>query len=214
METNIILKSGEGCVEEKKSRFIAALVSVATEEEAEAYIASVKKKYYDARHNCYAYIIGNNMEKKKCSDDGEPSGTAGRPMLEVLEKNNLTNALVVVTRYFGGTLLGTGGLLRAYQGAAIEAYRDAAISRKMAGRAFIINCPYPMLGKFERYAEGGKVHFLNRDYGENIIFKLLCEDKDYESAVADITEMSEGKISPENVENIEYAEDNGKIILL
>ena len=214
METNIILKSGEGCVEEKKSRFIAALVSVATEEEAETYIASVKKKYYDARHNCYAYIIGNNMEKKKCSDDGEPSGTAGRPMLEVLEKNNLTNALVVVTRYFGGTLLGTGGLLRAYQGAAIEAYKDATISRKMAGRAFIINCPYPMLGKFERYAEGDKVHFLNRDYGENIILKLLCEDKDYESVVADITEMSEGKISPENVENIEYAEDNGKIILL
>ncbi|MBO4213887.1 MAG: YigZ family protein [Lachnospiraceae bacterium] len=214
MDTYIILKNGTGEVVEKKSRFIANLVSVSSEEEAESYIASVRKQYYDARHNCYAYIIGNNMEKKKCSDDGEPSGTAGRPMLEVLEKNGLTNALIVVTRYFGGTLLGTGGLLRAYQGASIEAVKDAAIAMKCAGRAFIINCPYTMLGKFERYAESGIIHFLNREYGENISLKLLCNDGDYDKVTADITEMSEGKLAPGGVENVSYAQSEGKIILL
>jgi len=214
METSIILEKGQGEVVEKKSRFIATLVPVATEEEAESYIASVKKQYYDARHNCYAYIIGSNMEKKKCSDDGEPSGTAGRPMLEVLEKNGLTNALVVVTRYFGGTLLGTGGLLRAYQGAATEALKDATIAKKLTGRTFTIRCPYTMLGKMEHYAEGGKVHFLDREYGENIVLKMLCEEKDYENVKLDITEMSEGKIAPEDVTTTEYAASDGKIIIL
>ena len=214
MDINIILESGTGEVVEKKSRFIASLVPVSTEEEAEDYIAAVRKKYYDARHNCYAYIIGNNAEKKKCSDDGEPSGTAGRPMLEVLEKNDLTNALVVVTRYFGGTLLGTGGLLRAYQGAAIEAVNKAVISKKVAGRAFTVRCPYTMLGKFERYTENNNVYFLSREYGENILLKMLCATEEYDRVCADITEMSEGKLFPDNVESMFFAESDNKIIIL
>jgi len=214
MDTYIILESGTGEVVEKKSRFIASLVPVSTEEEAEDYIAMTRKKYYDARHNCYAYIIGNNAEKKKCSDDGEPSGTAGRPMLEVLEKNNLTNALIIVTRYFGGTLLGTGGLLRAYQGAAIEAVKNAVVSAKVAGRTFTIDCPYTMLGRFERYIENNNVYFLDREYGENILLKLICEEADYDRVCADITEMSEGRLSPDNVESVFFAKSDNKIILL
>lgn len=110
----LLLEGGEGEYEEKKSRFIATIRPVSSEEEATSFIAEMKKKYWDARHNCSAFIIGNRGELTRCSDDGEPSGTAGRPMLEVLNGSGIKNIAVVVTRYFGGTLLGTGGLVRAY----------------------------------------------------------------------------------------------------
>ena len=111
----ILLKGGEGEIVEKKSRFIATLFPVHSEEEAAAFIESMKKKYWDARHNCSAFVLGERAQVTRCSDDGEPSGTAGKPMLEVLLGAEVRNAAVVVTRYFGGTLLGTGGLGRAYR---------------------------------------------------------------------------------------------------
>ena len=106
---NIVLKNGTGEIEEKKSRFIAHVYNVSSDEEAEQYINAVKKKYWDARHNCSAFVIGDRQEISRCSDDGEPAQTAGRPMLDVLLKEEIHNVCVVVTRYFGGTLLGTGG---------------------------------------------------------------------------------------------------------
>ena len=110
----ILLKGGEGEIVEKKSRFIALTQPVKTEEEALAFIETVKKKYWDARHHCFAYCIGDQNQLQRCSDDGEPSQTAGRPMLEVILGVGVHNLCLVVTRYFGGTLLGTGGLFRAY----------------------------------------------------------------------------------------------------
>ena len=110
-----VYQGGQGEITEKKSRFIATVKEVVSEEEAAAFIAEMKKKYWDARHNCSAFVIGRNQELTRCSDDGEPSQTAGRPMLDVLLREGIYNAAVVVTRYFGGTLLGTGGLVRAYQ---------------------------------------------------------------------------------------------------
>ena len=110
----VLLSGGEGEIVEKKSRFISTIRKCETEEEAVAFIEEMKKKYWDARHNCSAFIIGSRGELTRCSDDGEPSGTAGRPMLEVLTGSGIRNIAVVVTRYFGGTLLGTGGLVRAY----------------------------------------------------------------------------------------------------
>lgn len=110
MEQNgykVVYQGGSGEIEEKKSRFIATVRPVESEEEAAAFIAEMKKKYWDARHNCSAFVIGRNQELTRCSDDGEPSGTAGRPMLDVLLREGIHNAAVVVTRYFGGTLLGT-----------------------------------------------------------------------------------------------------------
>ena len=104
----IVYEGGSGEIEEKKSRFIATVRPVGSEEEVTAFLAEMKKKYWDARHNCFAYVIGEKNELVRCSDDGEPSGTAGRPMLDVLLKEELHNVAVVVTRYFGGTLLGTG----------------------------------------------------------------------------------------------------------
>ena len=113
-------KSGTGEIVEKKSRFIANVFDITDEEMAISIINEVKKKYWDARHNCSAFVIGDNNEIQRFSDDGEPSGTAGKPMLEILLKSDVRNCLVVVTRYFGGTLLGTGGLIRAYQAATKE----------------------------------------------------------------------------------------------
>ena len=110
----VLLSGGEGEYVEKKSRFIATLRACESEEEAVRFIEEMKKKYWDARHNCSAFVIGSRAELTRCSDDGEPSGTAGRPMLEVLTGEGIRNAAVVVTRYFGGVLLGTGGLVRAY----------------------------------------------------------------------------------------------------
>ena len=114
-EIKMILEEGNGFYEEKKSRFLACIRPVKTQEEALAFIEEKKKQYWDARHNCSAYRIGTEQPVAHCSDDGEPSGTAGRPMLEVLTREGLTNVVAVVTRYFGGVLLGTGGLVRAYQ---------------------------------------------------------------------------------------------------
>ena len=116
----ILYREGTGELIEKKSRFIASFRSVKTEEEAQAFIEEMRKKYWDASHNCYAWVLGENGEGKRCSDDGEPSQTAGKPMLDVLEGEGIVNICVVVTRYFGGTLLGTGGLVRAYSGAVKE----------------------------------------------------------------------------------------------
>ena len=136
----VIYEGGSGEIEEKKSRFIANIAPVTTEEEAVAYINAMKKKYWDARHNCSAFIIGRNQELTRCSDDGEPSGTAGRPMLDVLLREGIRDVVVVVTRYFGGTLLGTGGLVRAYQGAVQEGLKNCTIIEKRPGYRICRKC--------------------------------------------------------------------------
>ena len=125
---------GEGEIVEKKSRFIATVRPVASEEEAVAFIAEMKKKYWDARHNCSAFVIGDRQELSRCSDDGEPAQTAGRPMLDVLLREEIHNVAVVVTRYFGGVLLGTGGLVRAYQGAVQAGLASSTIIDTAYGR--------------------------------------------------------------------------------
>ena len=122
-----VYRAGQGEITEKKSRFIATVQPVTTPEEALAFVAEKKKEYWDARHNCYAYVTGKNQEQMRCSDDGEPSGTAGRPILDVLLREQIHDAVIVVTRYFGGVLLGTGGLVRAYQKAASEGLAAAEI---------------------------------------------------------------------------------------
>ena len=132
----VLLSGGEGEIVEKKSRFIATIRKCENEEEAVAFIEEMKKKYWDARHNCSAFIIGSRGELTRCSDDGEPSGTAGRPMLEVLTGSGIRNIAVVVTRYFGGTLLGTGGLVRAYTAAASGALQSA----ELVSMRLVVDC--------------------------------------------------------------------------
>ena len=128
-----VLEGGTGEIVEKKSRFIATVRPVKNEEEPLAFLEEMRKKYWDARHNCYAYSIGKNREFTRCSDDGEPSGTAGRPMLDVILGEDIYNVAVVVTRYFGGVLLGTGGLVRAYSKAVQEGLAGSLVIEKKKG---------------------------------------------------------------------------------
>ena len=144
-----VYSGGEGEIIEKKSRFIATVRPVTSEEEAVAFINEMKKKYWDAKHNCSAFVIGEHMEISRCSDDGEPAQTAGRPMLDVLLKEEIHNVAVVVTRYFGGTLLGTGGLVRAYQKATQEGLAASVIIDKLPGRKLTIGTDYTGFGKIQ-----------------------------------------------------------------
>ena len=144
-----VYSGGEGEIIEKKSRFIATVRPVSAEEEAAAFIAEMKKKYWDARHNCSAFVLGERQEISRCSDDGEPAQTAGRPMLDVLLREGLTNTAVVVTRYFGGVLLGTGGLVRAYQKAVQEGLAHSVLMEKKRGRSLSVGTDYAGLGKLQ-----------------------------------------------------------------
>ena len=140
---------------EKKSKFIATLFYIENEEQANELIKNIKKQYHDARHNCFAYrVMTENGIVERFSDDGEPSGTAGAPMLNILEKNNMCNVLVVVTRYFGGILLGTGGLVRAYSDVTIKAINRATIAKETIGLEVEFEIEYAQLEGFKYYCKG------------------------------------------------------------
>ena len=157
-------------IEEKKSRFIANAYYIENAEEAEEHLKQIRKKYFDARHNCFAYrIFDENGVKEKQSDDGEPSGTAGAPMLNILQKNNLYNVLIVVTRYFGGTLLGTGGLVRAYSDATINALENAKVITQTKGYLIDVIIEYKELDKFKYYCRMHGIVIVNTVYENNII---------------------------------------------
>lgn len=186
----------EGTLEEKKSRFIAQLFPVHSQEEAMAVIESVKKKYWDARHNCYAYILGSDAGIKNCSDDGEPSQTAGRPMMEVLEGVPLTDVACVVTRYFGGTLLGTGGLIRAYQGAVKEALKEAAVTEIRLGIMLTMTCDYNFVGTILRMNEARDVKLTDSEYGEKVSLTVWVPYLDVNSYVNSIIQATNGSVRP------------------
>ena len=145
---------GEGEIVEKKSRFIATVIPCEDEETALSFIEATKKKYWDARHNCSAYTVGFNHELERCSDDGEPQKTAGRPMLDVLLNEGIHNVCVVVTRYFGGVLLGTGGLVRAYQAAVKEGLKNSTVITKQYGKKIKIVTDYNGIGKIQSALNG------------------------------------------------------------
>lgn len=163
---------------EKKSRFICNLFYVETKEEAENKIKEIKSKYFDAKHNCFAYrIYENNGILEKTSDDGEPSGTAGSPMLNVLQKNNFCNVIAIVTRYFGGILLGTGGLTRAYLDVTKNTLKIAKIQEKCLGEEIIVNLDYNNLDSFKYYCKNNNINIINVQYLENIVCKIQVEEE-------------------------------------
>lgn len=153
----------------KKSKFISTLKGVNSNEEANNYLKEIKKKYYDATHNCYAYLIGDNFEIQKQSDDGEPSKTAGFPILDVLKNNEITNTICIVTRYFGGIKLGTGGLVKAYQSSCIEVIKKASFVKKALVENWIVITPYEYLGVMEQYLRCN-TNIIKIDYTNNIYF--------------------------------------------
>lgn len=162
---------------EKKSKFIATFWHVESADEAEKLIKETRKKYYDARHNCFAYrIMEENNLKEKFSDDGEPSGTAGAPMLNILQKNNLANVLVIVTRYFGGILLGTGGLLRAYSDSLISAINNAILVKMCLGSELQATLDYSEFENFKYYCKNNEISIVDCEYIENIVCRLNVEN--------------------------------------
>ena len=192
-----ILKNETAEIVEKKSKFIANLFHVESVEEAENRIKDIKKKYHDARHNCIAYRVAENGQIiEKSSDDGEPSGTAGGPMLNILQKNNLCNLVIVVTRYFGGILLGTGGLVRAYSEATQQAIEKSTKVIKVIGREMIIELDYSNLEKFKYYCKNNNINIKKIDYMGNIILKESVKEKiidDIKNKKLNIQNFSEGE---------------------
>ena len=202
--SRVLIEGGEGEIEEKKSRFIATVAKVETEEEATAFLDSVKKKYWDASHNCSAFIIGAKNSLTRCSDDGEPAGTAGRPMLEVLMRERICNAAVVVTRYFGGTLLGTGGLVRAYTQAVKEGLSHCKIGVLKAGVRLKIETDYNGIGKI-LYLLGARGNEPEEsEYGENVRLLLLVPEEEEETLIKDMTEATSGRVRIEILERLSY----------
>lgn len=189
----VIVEEGTGEITEKKSRFIATVKRVENEEEAAAFVEAMKKKYWDASHNCSAMVIGERGELTRCSDDGEPSGTAGRPMLEVLLSEKLRNAAVVVTRYFGGTLLGTGGLVRAYTQAVKEGLSGCKLGTMRAGVMLEVLTDYNGIGKI-LYIMGTKgIEPEDSLYTDTVQLVLLVPAEDKEALCKEFTEATAGK---------------------
>lgn len=164
---------------EKKSKFIGNLFYIESSKQAEDIIKETKKKYFDAKHNCIAYrVIENGQIIERFSDNGEPQGTAGAPMLNILQKNNLVNVLIIVTRYFGGILLGTGGLVKAYQKSLMLALEDCKKITKVLGESLEVKLAYSDLESFKYYCKNNKINIVDIDYKEDIVCKIeLEEDK-------------------------------------
>lgn len=189
----IIEYGGVGEIEEKKSRFIAHVASVSTEEEAAAFIEAKKKQFWDARHNCYAYVLGEQAQTMRFSDDGEPTGTAGRPILEVLVGSGIRNIIVVVTRYFGGTLLGTGGLVRAYTKAAQAGIAASVVRTMCCGFEMSIVTDYNGIGKVQYLLGARGISTEDADYGEQVNVRVNIPYEDKDSVIKEINDATAGK---------------------
>ena len=196
-----VLEGGTGEIVEKKSRFIATVRPVKNEEEALAFLEEMRKKYWDARHNCYAYSIGKNREFTRCSDDGEPSGTAGRPMLDVILGEDIYNVAVVVTRYFGGVLLGTGGLVRAYSKAVQEGLAGSIVIEKKKGISLKVTTDYTGIGRIQYIAGERQIPILDSEYTDKVVLKLLVPDTETQAVQKAITEGTNGRAGMEKKKN-------------
>lgn len=189
-----IFEAGEGEYTEKKSRFIGCVVSIKSEEEALRFIEAKKKQYHDARHNCSAYIVADadGQTMSKFSDDGEPSGTAGRPMLEVLEGAGLVNAVCVVTRYFGGVLLGTGGLVRAYTESAKRAVAAARLVERRQGLPLSVRTDYNGYGRIEYLLRESNVPIIDTRYEADVVIECIVPVKEAKRLESRIVEATSG----------------------
>lgn len=200
-----VFEGGEGEIVEKKSRFIATVRPVSSEEEAAAFIAEMKKKYWDAKHNCSAFVIGDHQELTRCSDDGEPAQTAGRPMLDVLLREGIHNTAVVVTRYFGGVLLGTGGLVRAYQKAVQEGLANSIVIEKQSGRKLVIGTDYTGLGKLQYLIAQKGLATIDTIYTDKVELILMVPAELIAETEKDVIEATNGNADISWGEEVLYA---------
>ncbi len=210
---NIAYIGGSSEVIEKKSRFIGQVFPIESEEEALEYIEQVRKQYYDARHHCYAYVFGINNEVIRSSDDGEPSQTAGKPILDVILGAKLHNVLVVVTRYFGGTLLGTGGLVRAYGKAAKEAITNSTIITKCHAVRMQVITDYNFIGKLNYIANQMEIPVLGTDYQEMVKVEYIIEDEFVTTFINKVTEASGATAKLNQQAECYYAKIHNELLL-
>lgn len=191
-----IIEPGQGEIIEKKSRFIGYAEAVATEEEAAAFIERIKKKHYDARHNCYAYSIGTGPQPVlRFSDDGEPQGTAGKPILEVIQGSKIRNICIVVTRYFGGTLLGTGGLVRAYTDAAKAGITAGVIKKKRQLIEAELSMDYTELGKLQYLIANTDAEIMDTLYTDRVLLKVRVYAPIFDSFAKQVAEATGARVS-------------------
>ena len=200
---------GEDRFEEKKSEFIGYAKRVESEEEAKEFINEIKSMHKQATHNCSAYVIGEKMNIQRYSDDGEPQGTAGIPILEVMKKSNVTDCAIVVTRYFGGILLGAGGLTRAYTKGASIAIKSAGIVEKVNGLKLSFELDYDLFGKVQYICGQNSWHIEDTEYTDKVIVHILCEESISDTIESEIIESTNGKvISLRSEEGIYFKEGN------
>ena len=210
---NVILQPVQAEIEEKRSRFIAELANVRSEDEARAFLDTVRTKHRDARHHCFAYRLGlGDTVLERFSDDGEPQGTAGKPILELLRGQDLRDAICVVTRYFGGTLLGTGGLVRAYGGACREAIAKAELKELFEGVSFYVDIPYDMLNKLKYTAAKLGIYISSEEYGEKCRLGFAMEEDKLEAFSGAVNSLSLGKAAPADIKRA-YCHDHEKPVV-
>ena len=185
-----------------KSRFITTISPCTTEEEAQAFIGRINKEFWDATHNCTAYALGPKQEQQRSSDNGEPSGTAGKPMLEVLKKTGVTNVAVVVTRYFGGIKLGAGGLIRAYSHSVAETLGLAPKELHTTRTQLQVTIDYALYGAVERFLQDKKLHY-EANFGEHVTVTILVPPTDVEGIQKELQDMSHGAATCTILDSIE-----------
>lgn len=208
----ITLKNlGEDSFEEKKSVFTGHAKRVETEEEAIKFIDEIKSKNKQAKHNCYAYIIGDKMEIQRYTDDGEPQGTAGIPILDVLKREKIVNAVIVVTRYFGGILLGTGGLTRAYVKGASIAIKSAGVITKVLGVNIKFKVDYDLFGKIQYICNQKEWYIENITYTENVAFEIISEKETESYIEKEIINISSGKVEISKGDQAMYFKENNRL---
>lgn len=213
MEIKTVYRGASAEIVEKKSRFIGDVFPVTSEEEALECLEKVKKQYWDARHHCWAYVIGEKQPQERFSDDGEPSGTAGKPILEVIRGQKLTNTLVVVTRYFGGTLLGTGGLVRAYTKSSQEALDASTMIARISGVKLKITTDYTGIGKIQYILAQRKIATLHTEYTDKVEVYALVSEEEEPFLKAEITEGTNGQALMEKEMDCRFAEVDGEYLV-
>ena len=202
---------GEDSFIEKKSEFIGYAKRVESEEEAKAFVDEIKAKHKQARHNCFAYIIGSNMGIQRYSDDGEPQGTAGIPILEVMKKSGITDCAIVVTRYFGGILLGTGGLTRAYTKGASMAINNAGIIEKVKGVKLSIDINYDLLGKIQYLCTQNNWYMEEVTYEESVKFYILAEESMADKIEQEITNTTNALAQIKRSDEGDYFKEENRL---
>lgn len=216
----VILENCTAEIVEKKSRFIANLFYVANVEETEEKLNQIKKKYYDAKHNCFAYVLGVSAETVKSSDDGEPQGTAGHPMLDILKGNNLTNCIAIVTRYFGGTLLGTGGLVRAYSDSLKAAIANAKTSELLNAYKVSFEINYDDYGKVENLVQNlnqlneNNIYSLAKTFENVVKLEYLISIDAFDKFKTEIVNITRGKVVLDNNYIITYYIKNNSVMYM